>query len=132
MIEYVLSMDSKEAKEIQNALEAIMRWMLKQPEIMREYLPDRLDWKDDFDGSLKIRDAATEYLKKANNLLVPYDWKTPIKTEQWYRIYNIYQVIRHAMWEAESNKSSWCVSADEPIDFAGIGLPKIIWRKTDA
>ena len=43
--EYTLTMTTAQAREVQNALEAIMRWMLKQSDIMREYLPDRLDWK---------------------------------------------------------------------------------------
>ena len=135
--EYSLTMTTAQAREVQNALEAIMRWILKQPEIMREYLPDRLCWDhgENFDISLAKRKAATELLKAANDLLCPYDYtnhgEAPLKTDQWDRIYGIYQVIRHAIWEAESDKKYWTVDGNTPMQTGTEELPKIEWRKVD-
>ncbi len=137
--EYTITLTSKQALEVQNALEAIMRWKLKQPEIMREYLPDRLNWNHgaDFDISLEKRNAATELLKAANNLMIPYNytnWNTepPLKDEQWYRIYNIFQVIRHAIWEAERDHTYYSVDGQEPFSSGGEeDLPKIEWKAKD-
>lgn len=131
--EYTLTLSTAQAREVQDALEAIMRWKLKQPEIMREYLPDRLDWKHDFDISLAKRNAATELLKAANDLMCPYDYyqdkDKPLKDEQWNRIYNIFQVIRHAIWEAENTKEFYTVDGNEPFPSGSEPLPKIEWKK---
>lgn len=131
--EYTLTLTTAQAREVQNALEAIMRWILKQPDIMREYLPDRLDWESDFDVSLAKRDAATELLKAANDLMCPHSYidtpSIPLKTYQWHRIYNIYQVIRHAIWEAESDHEHWTVASGEPFPSGDEPLPKIEWKK---
>ena len=139
MIEYVLTLNSNQIREIQNALEAIMRWKLRQPEIMREYLPDRLNWNHgkDFDISLAKKNAATELLKAANDLMVPYNYadrsELPLKDDQWCRIYNIYQVIRHAVWESEKPHEHWTVDSDEPFNAGGTdGMPGIEWREKDA
>jgi hypothetical protein len=123
-------MNTKQAREVMNALEAIFRWKLKQPNIMREYLPDRLDWVNDFDASLAKRKGAEDLLKAANDLLIPYDFgdSKPLKDEQWHRIFNIYQTIRHAIQQAEYPDSkgvdSYPVypSGNEP-------LPGIEWRE---
>ena len=138
MVEYILTLDKEQAKEIQNALEVIIRWKLKQPELMKDYLPDRLNWKRgvDFDISLSKRKAATELLRAANDLLVPYDYSNPsldqpLKDEQWHRIYNIFQVIRHAIWESEESHAYWTVDSGDPFDSYGVGLPKIEWKKKD-
>ena len=133
--EYILTLNAAQAREVQNALDAIMRWMLKQPEIMREDLPDRLDWSKgpEFDASLAKRNAATDLLKAANDLMCPYDFykdaDKPLKDDQWHRIYNIYQVIRHAIWEAESDHEHWTVASGEPFPSGDEPLPKIEWKK---
>ena len=133
--EYVLTLSTAQAREIKNALEAIMRWKLRQPDIMREYLPDRLDWTSgpDFDVSIAKRNAATELLKAANDLLCPYNYheenKKPLKDDQWHRIYNIYQVIRHAILETESDKAYYTVDSKEPFPSGAEALPGIEWRK---
>jgi len=135
--EYTITLTTAQAREVQKALEAIMRWILKQPEIMREYLPDRLCWNhgENFDISLAKRKAATDLLKVANDLLCPYSYANgdaPLKTDQWHRIYGIYQVIRHAIWEAESDdKSKWSVDSWTPYPSGNEELPKIEWREVD-
>ena len=134
-IEYVLTLTTEQAREIQDALEAIMRWKLKQPEIMREYLPDRLDWTSgvDFDISLAKRNAATELLKAANDLMCPYSYvnpkEPPLKDDQFHRIYDLFQVIRHAIWEARGDTEHWCVDSNEPFPSGTEPLPKIEWRE---
>lgn len=133
--EYVLTLTSNQAKEIQNALEAIMRWKLRQPELMVQFLPDRLNWKPgvDFDDCLARRNAAKELLKGANDLMCPFDYgngsEKPLKDEQWHREYGIIQVIRHAIWEAENDKKNWCVDGDKPMQTGMEPLPEIEWRE---
>lgn len=135
--EYVLTLTSQQAKEIQNAMEAIMRWKLRQPEIMVQLLPDRLDWKHgvDFDDCLARRNAARELLKGANDLMCPYDYtissEKPLKDDQWNRVYGIFQVIRHAIWEAEGNKESWCVDSEKPMQTGSEPMPEIEWREKE-
>lgn len=136
--EYTLTLTTAQAREVQNALEAIMRWILKQPEIMVEYLPDRLTWDgshDIFDIALAKREAGRDLLKAANDLLCPYSYTNgdaPLKTDQWHRIYGIHQVIRHAIWEAESDdKSKWSVDSWTPYPSGNEELPKIEWREVD-
>lgn len=134
--EYTITLTTAQAREVQNALEAIMRWILKQPEIMEEYLPDRLDWDNGFDISLAIRSAGRNLLRAANDLLCPYSYTdhgdAPLKTDQWHRIYGIHQVIRHAIWEAESGKEYYTVDDYEPMQTGTEELPKIKWREVDA
>ena len=135
--EYTLTMTTVQAHEVQKALEAIMRWILKQPEIMMDYLPDRLDWNGNFDIALAKRKAGCDLLKAANDLMCPYGYvdpgDAPLKTDQWHRIYGIYQVIRHAIWEAESDdKSKWSVDSYTPYPSGNEELPKIDWREVDA
>ena len=132
--EYVLTLTTQQAREIQNALEAIMRWKLRQPEIMVQLLPDRLDWKHgvDFDDCLARRNAARELLKGANDLMCPYDYTSsekPLKDDQWHMVYGIFQVIRHAIWEAENDKKNWCVDGDKPMQTGSEPLPEIKWRE---
>lgn len=133
MYEYTITLSTAQAKEIQDALEAIMRWKLKQPEIMREYLPDKLNWSPagDFNNNIRLINTATELLRLANNIMIPYvsNSDPSLKDEQWNRIYNIFQVIRHAIWEAESDKKSYNVAAGEPMKYGKEDLPKIEWRK---
>lgn len=133
--EYNITLTTAQAREVQMALEAIMRWILKQPEIMMDYLPDRLDWNGSFDIALAKHKAGCDLLKAANDLLCPYDYmnpkEAPLKTDQWHRIYGIHQVIRHAIWEAESGKEYYTVDGYEPMQTGTEELPKIEWREVD-
>lgn len=134
--EYTLTLTTAQAREVQNALEAIMRWILRQPEIMMDYLPNRLDWDSNFDVALAKSKAGRDLLKAANDLICPCDYMdpgdAPLKTDQWHRIYGIHQVIRHAIWEAESDdKSKWSVDSWTPYPSGNEELPKIEWREVD-
>lgn len=129
MVEYTLTLKSKQAKEIQNALEVIMRWKLRQPSIVMEYLPNRLSWKNDFDDYLKKRDEITEYLEKANDIAIPkLENNNTLKDEQWDRIYNIFQVIRHAIQQAEYPDSKG-VDSYPPFPSGNEPLPEIKWER---
>ena len=127
--EYVLTLNSEQAREVMNTLEFMMRWKLKQPRLAVEYLPDRLDWKGDFDGSLKKRDAMIAALTEANNIAIPErENMYTLKDEQWHRIYNIFQVIRHAIQQAEYPDSKG-VDSYPTFPSGGEPLPGIEWRK---
>ena len=127
--EYTITLTSQQATEIQNALEAIMRWKLRQPNIMQEYLPERLPWKENFDEALEKRDLIREKLKEANDIAIPHlENLHTLKDDQWHRIYNIFAVIRHAIQQAEHPDSKG-VDSYPVIDSGGVGLPEIKWEK---
>jgi len=129
-IKYTLTLTPQQAFEIQNALEAIMRWKLRQPEIMQEYLPERLHWKENFDEALEQRNKIREKLKEANDIAIPYlENLYTLKDEQWHRIYNIFATIRHARQQAEFPDSRG-VDSYPVMDSGGVGLPDIKWEKT--
>lgn len=128
--EYTITLNTAQAREVQNALEAIMRWMLKQPELMVDFLPDKLPWNKNFDAALHQRDSVKRYLRLAIDAAIPGN--DGLKDDQWYMVYGIFQVIRHAIWEAESHdKSSWSIASDTPIQWGPEPLPKIEWKKVD-
>ncbi len=127
--EYTITLTSQQAIEVQNALEAIMRWKLRQPNIMQEYLPERLPWKENFDEALEKRNIIQEKLKEANDIAIPHlENMYTLKDEQWHIIYNIFATIRHAIQQAERPDSKG-VDSYPVINSGGAGLPEIQWRK---
>ncbi len=129
--EYILTLDSDQAIEILNALEAVMRWKLRQPEIMEESLPDRLDWKGDFDKSLRLRDTIRKKLKEANDIAIPeLANRYTLKDAQWHRIYNIYQALRHARQQAEFPESKG-VDSYPTYPSGSEPMPKVEWKMKD-
>ena len=76
------------------------------------------------------RDLANPYLKLAFDALYSDKKDNEWKDSEWYRLYNIHQVIRKAIHDAE-RPNSIGVDADQPIAFGGEPLPKIEWRKEE-
>ena len=127
--EYTITLTTRQATEVQNALEAIMRWKLRQPDIMQEYLPDRLPWDSNFDEAIEKRSVIREKIKEANDVAIPeFENLYKLKDEQWHIIYNIFATIRHAIQQAE-HPDSRGVDSYPVLDSGGVGLPEIKWEK---
>lgn len=121
MAEYVLTMNSNQTKETLKAIELLMRLKIKQFDILPYNLLD-IGAKDYCDK----RDAAEPLLRDLGEIFFP-GWHYS-KDEEWNRLYDLYQVLRHAIHDAEypTCKSQY---ADEPAQYSREPLPKIEWRK---
>ena len=134
MIEYTLTMNSEQAKECLKAVELLMRLKINQPEeITRAVMPENY-WEDGkvdnqkFDYFINRRDEANECLKLAFARIFPI-WESVKKDAEWYRLYNIYQVIRYAIHEAEHPQTTG-VDSYPPTQFtADEPLPGCSWTR---
>jgi len=131
-VEYTLTLDSTQAAELLKAIDLFMRLKINQPEnITWMVMPDdyfaengAVDSKR-FDDYIKRRDNANVYLREAFALMFP---RGSTKDQEWYRLYNLYQVIRYARHEAEFPDSTG-VDSYPPMQFTDEPMPKCTWRK---
>lgn len=123
MTEYILTLNSEQAKEINKAVDLLMRLKINQYKELPFALINIAD--NDF---CKKRDTANPYLHLAFAAMYEGKKDTEWKDSEWYRLYNIHQVIRKAIHDVE-HPNSIGVDADPPIAFGGEPLPKIEWRK---
>ena len=125
MVEYTLTLNSSQAKALRDAAELYMRLKLGQYDQIPYFMLDL--GANDY---CERRDAAEPHLREA--FYAMYGTRHDLKDDLWYRLYNAYQVLRHAIWEAESpKKDMWVRDADEPMRFTDEPLPGIEWRKVD-
>lgn len=122
--EYVLTLNEHQAREACKAVELLMRLKLGQWDQIPYMLLDLGD-KD----YCKKRDDANPLLHAAFNLMAGENrvdaWR---KDTEWYRLYNLYQVLRHALWQTReimTTGDNWCVDAEPPRRFTDEPLPKI-------
>ena len=117
MIEYTLKMNSDQARACLNAVELLMRLKLNQAFTFNDSIcgwnvDDWNDWHE-----------ATRHVETALGLLFkcrePETWKDP----EWYRLYNLYQVIRYQVHMAE-NPTGTGVDSYPPIQFTDEPLPE--------
>lgn len=135
MIEYALTLNSDQAKELRKAVELLMRLKINQPEeISRAVMPVDY-WQDDkvntakFNDWINRRDRADEHFKAGFRELFP-SWESMKKDSEWYRLYNLYQVIRYAIHEAEYPDSTG-VDSRPPMSFrTDEPIPECTWKKT--
>lgn len=129
MATYTLTLNSDQAKELRKAVELLMRLKINQPEeITRAVLDEMLeDKRIDIDTFFKRRDKANDHLKAAFDTLFPH-WGEIRKDKEWYRLYNIYQVVRYAIHEAE-NPEGIGVDSYPPTRFTDEPMPKCEWVK---
>lgn len=122
---YTLHLNSNQAHEALKAVELLMRLKLGQFDTIPFALLDVVE--DDF---CKKRDAAAPYLKAACD--VYYGDRTSAdsrwKDSEWHRLYNLYQVIRYAIHEAEHPETKG-VDSYPPTRFTDEPLPKCEWRR---
>ena len=118
-MKYQMTMDSEQARLVSCACELYMRLKLGQ----YEELPFALMNLGDKDFAEK-RDKAKGYLKDAFDVMLSGKPLTEVKDDRWHRLYNIHQVVRHAIWQAEFPGSGG-VWSYEPMDLGGVGMPEI-------
>lgn len=124
-MKYRLTMTSEQVKEANAAIELMMRLKLAQYRELPYTLMDISDTE-----YCEKRDDAMPHLKAGFDAMFrgrkDYEWKD----REWYVLYNLHQVIRHAIRNAEFPDSN-SVWSTPPMDFEGIGLPEIETLKED-
>lgn len=127
-IEYKLTMNSEQAKEVRYAVELLMRMKINQPEEISRAVLEGIFDRIGFEEYLRRRDEADEHLKRAFAAMFP-DLSEIRKDNEWYRLYNLYQVIRYAVHQAE-NPESKGVDSYPPMQFTDDEpMPKCEWNE---
>ena len=118
---YTLTLTSSQLRAVCNAVELLMRLKINQPE---EIPRGALNWGNglDVDEWCRRRDKAEPLLRQAFKELFP-TWQDVKKDEQWYRLYNLYQVTRYALHEAENPETKDTVDAYPPVNIGGLDEP---------
>lgn len=128
MIKYTLTMSREQAHEVLDAVELLMRLKINQPENIPRAV---LNWGEGLgiDEWCKRRDDAEDYLRVAFKVLFPTlaDVK---KDKQWNRLYDLYQVLRKAIHDAE-HPDTIGVDSGPVMCTAGEPMAKCEWRKGD-
>lgn len=125
---YTLTLTSSQCRAVCNAVELLMRLKINQPE---EIPRGALNWGNGLSVEewCRRRDRAEPLLRQAFKELFPAlnDVK---KDEQWYRLYNLYQVTRYALHEAETPEGKG-VDSYPPWNAGGVDepMPKCEFRK---
>lgn len=120
-VEYCLTLNSSQAKETLKAVELLMRLKLNQFDVLPYNLVDvaRKDY-------CNIRDNAKQYLDKLEEIFKP-EIPGKYKDEEWYRLYNLYQVLRYNIHLAE-NPTGTGVDSYPPMKLTDEPLPDCEWR----
>ena len=121
---YTLTLNSDQAREINKAVELLMRLKLNQAFTFNESVVNydnfnQTEWAE----ARRYVEAALFILFKDKK---PETWKD----DEWYRLYNIYQVLRKAIHDAEHPETTG-VDSYEPLRFTDEPLPKIRWEKDE-
>ena len=124
MAEYTLTLTSDQAHEALKAIELLMRLKLGQFDNLPFALLD-IGAKDYCDK----RDKAAPHLEAARQAY--YGDRTPAdedwKDSEWYRLYNLYQVLRKAIHDAE-HPDTIGVDSYDPMQFTDEPLPQCAWE----
>lgn len=117
---YTLTLTSAQCRAVCNAVELLMRLKINQPE---EIPRGALQWGDGLSVEewCRRRDKAEPLLRQAFKELFP-TWADVKKDEEWYRLYNLYQVTRYALHEAE-NPEGTGVDSYPPMNLGGVDEP---------
>lgn len=118
-VEYILTLNSNQAKEVLKTVELLMRLKLGQYQELSSALIDVRN--DDF-----IRRAAA----MDSILSSAFVYIDKEKNKEWYRLYNLYQVLRKAIHDIEW-PNSFGVDGDKPMQFTEEPLPKIEVRRNE-
>ena len=123
---YTLTMSVEQAQMVSCAVELLMRLRINQcEEIPRAVLP----WGCGLSVAefCKRRDKAEPHLKKAFQALFPTHEGVK-KDQEWNRLYDLYQVIRKAIHDAEHPETTG-VDSYPLMCTAGEKMAKCEWRK---
>ena len=129
MVEYILTLNSEQARELLKVIELMERWKLKQPDILSHMLVQDI-MSEDVNTYISRKAAVEYYLKHAMNAWKPDDpsYTSKLKDDEWYLLYNITQVLRYAIHEAE-HPNTIGVDSYPPLQMGGQPIPKCEWRK---
>lgn len=117
---YVLTLTSEQAKVMDKAVELLLRLKLGQYKELAWALMD-LDAKD----FATKRDEAAPHLLYAFQTMSGKLFPGWDKDEEWFRLYDLHQVVRHAIHDAE-HPGTIGVDSYPPICTAGEKLPEIM------
>ena len=121
MTEYTLTINSEQCHELLKATELLMRLKLGQYQELIYSLADIHNTK-----TMPILAVVDDVLKHAFEMLYSNKKSTEYKDEEWYRLYNLYQVLRKAIHDAEHPEGTG-LDASEPMQMTKEPLPKIRW-----
>ncbi len=126
---YTLTLTSSQCRAVSNAVEFLMRLKINQPEEIPRAV---LSWGDGLsvDEWCRRRDRAEPLLRQAFKELFP-TYEDVKKDDEWYRLYNLYQVTRYALHEAENPETKDTVDAYPPVNIGGLDepMPKCTFEK---
>lgn len=120
MVEYTLTLNSDQAHETLKAVELLMRLKIRQ----FDALPYNVIGIERDDYCVK-RDEAKPHLDALERIFFP-NWQDIKKDAEWYRLYNLYQVLRYAIHEAEHPQTIG-VDSYPPVQFSDEPLPMCEW-----
>lgn len=123
MCEYELILNSEQAHETLKAIELLMRLKLGQ---YQELIYALCDIKNP--NIVDVISTADDVLKRAFNLIYLNKKPGEYKDKEWYRLYNLYQVLRKAIHDAE-HPAGIGVDAYDPMQLTDEPLPGIRWTK---
>lgn len=123
---YVLTLTRKQAYMVQDACELFARLKIGQFNRITEHLLD-LGLND----YCERRDNANDLLRVVSNVIFgrnAYGSPELKQDEIHYRAWDIYTVLRHAMWKHDNpdpeGMAKWCVASDTPRSHTDEPLPK--------
>lgn len=125
-VTYTLVMSSAQARVVNKAIDLLMRLKLKQ---YGEIPPAVLNWGAEIgcDEYCKRRDHAEPHLRIAFDALFP-TWDGVRKSLEWNRLYDLHQVIRKAIHDAEHPQTTG-VDSYPPLCTAGEKMAKCTFEK---
>ena len=118
-VEIVLHLNQQQAQEVLKATELLLRLKLGQ---FKELAFNLLDISaDDF---CEKRDAAEEPLKSAADIFFKCKKPEVRKDSEWYRLYNLFQVLRKAIWTSAGRDDKLSEIGASIFQFTEEPIPK--------
>lgn len=123
---YTLTITEKQAVLIKDALEEYFRirmnqwWDLADSLSMKniDLSTDNPNHEKIFERYITERDSVRKVLECAGRILLE-NQKNP-KSEEQLIAEDIWQIIRHQLWEDSENKNDWCVDSREPLRMSSL------------
>lgn len=123
MTEYIITMTSDQLHKTLKSVELLMRLKLGQYQELVYNLCDIRDPK------LAERISEADDILKNAFMLINKDKKpSEYKDEEWNVLYDIFQILRKAVHDAEYPESS-SIDAFPPIQCSKQPMPKVEWRR---
>jgi len=119
---YELTISSAQIKEIAKSVELLMRLKLGQ------YRELTYSLCDIFKEPTEKLDSIDAVLKTAFEIINKDKKPTDYKDDEWYILYDIYQVLRKALHDTEHPEGQG-VDSYEPLQLSTEPLPKCKWNK---